>query len=76
MIVIFFSRDMLKNKFGPNKPTMPAKQKVIAEEYSAALVDLNINSKPLINMLTMLAEENSDHAPIIVHCIEQQLLKV
>lgn len=55
---------------------MTAKEKEVAEEYSNALADLNINSKPLINMLTMLAEENSAYAPIIVQCIERQLLKV
>lgn len=55
---------------------MTAKEKEVAEEYSSALADLNINSKPLINMLTMLAEENSAYAPIIVQCIERQLHKV
>lgn len=55
---------------------MTAKEKEVAEEYSNALADLNINSKPLINMLTMLADENSAYAPIIVQCIERQLHKV
>lgn len=55
---------------------MTAKEKEVAEEYSNALADLNINSKPLINMLTMLAEENCAYAPIIVQCIERQLHKV
>lgn len=55
---------------------MTAKEKEVAEEYSNALADLNINSKPLINMLTMLADENSPYAPIIVQCIERQLHKV
>lgn len=55
---------------------MSAKEKEVSEEYSNALADLNINSKPLINMLTMLAEENSAYAPIIVQCIERQLHKV
>lgn len=55
---------------------MTAKEREVAEEYSNALADLNINSKPLINMLTMLAEENSAYAPIIVQCIERQLHKV
>lgn len=55
---------------------MTAKEIEVSEEYSNALADLNINSKPLINMLTMLAEENSAYAPIIVQCIERQLHKV
>lgn len=58
------------------KSIMTAKEKEVAEEYFNALADLNINSKPLINMLTMLAEENSAYAPIIVQCIERQLHKV
>ncbi|VVC32299.1 RNA polymerase II-binding domain,ENTH/VHS,Subunit of cleavage factor IA Pcf11,CID [Cinara cedri] len=56
--------------------TMTAKEKEVAEEYSSALADLNVNSKPLINMLTMLADENSAYASIIVQCIERQLHKV
>lgn len=55
---------------------MTAKEKEVEEEYSNALADLNVNSKPLINMLTMLADENSAYAPIIVQCIERQLHKV
>jgi len=58
------------------KSKMTAKEKEVAEEYSSALADLNINSRPLISMLTMLAEENSAYAPIIVQCIERQLHKV
>ncbi|XP_065313874.1 pre-mRNA cleavage complex 2 protein Pcf11-like isoform X2 [Gordionus sp. m RMFG-2023] len=47
----------------------------ICEEYKAALGDLTINSKPLINMLTMLAEENTQIAPQILKVIEDQLHK-
>ena len=46
------------------------------EDYKSSLSDLTFNSKPLINMLTMLAEENTQYAPNIAHVIEERLLKV
>lgn len=48
----------------------------IETEYLSSLADLNVNSKPLINMLTILAEENLDYAPIIVNAVEKHLAKV
>ena len=48
----------------------------IAEEYASSLADLTVNSKPLINMLTMLAEENVDYAGVIVKVIEKHLAQV
>ncbi|XP_047352069.1 pre-mRNA cleavage complex 2 protein Pcf11 isoform X1 [Vespa velutina] len=53
-----------------------AKSKEIADEYISSLSDLTINSKPLINMLTMLAEDNVEHAPAIVQAVENHLQKV
>ncbi|XP_073993969.1 uncharacterized protein isoform X3 [Rhodnius prolixus] len=50
--------------------------KDVAEEYTSSLADLTINSKPLINMLTMLAEDYIEHAAIIVQVVEQHLQKV
>ncbi|KAL0879180.1 hypothetical protein ABMA27_002970 [Loxostege sticticalis] len=50
--------------------------KEIAEEYASSLADLTVNSKPLINMLTILAEENIDHAGVIVETVEKHLEKV
>ncbi|XP_036146540.1 uncharacterized protein LOC105828169 isoform X2 [Monomorium pharaonis] len=52
------------------------KSKEVADEYISSLSDLTINSKPLINMLTMLAEDNIEHAPAIVQAVENHLLKV
>lgn len=52
------------------------KEKEIEEEYLSSLMDLNVNSKPLINMLTMLAEENIDNAQVIVKAVEKHLAKV
>lgn len=48
----------------------------IAESYLSSLVDLTNNSKPLINMLTMLAEENVVHGQTIVDAVEQRIAKV
>lgn len=55
---------------------VPKMSKEVAEEYLSSLADLTVNSKPLINMLTMLADENVDHAPAIVQVIENHLEKV
>jgi len=48
----------------------------VAEEYLSSLMDLTVNSKPLINMLTMLAEENKVYAEAIVQAIESHIQKV
>lgn len=50
--------------------------KEIREEYLSSLADLNVNSKPLINMLTILAEENIEHAAVIVQAVEEHIAKV
>lgn len=50
--------------------------KGVAEEYSSSLADLTVNSKPLINMLTMLAEDYREHSPTIVRTVEAHLQKV
>ncbi|XP_050071761.1 uncharacterized protein LOC126559634 [Anopheles maculipalpis] len=50
--------------------------KQIEKEYLSSLADLNVNSKPLINMLTILAEENLEYAQIIVNAVEKHLTKV
>lgn len=43
--------------------------------YRNSLQDLTVNSKPLINMLTMLAEEYEQHAGEIVRLIEDHIKK-
>lgn len=48
----------------------------VVEDYKSSLADLAINSKPLINMLTMLADENKEHADQLVEVIEAHILKV
>ncbi|XP_066998871.2 uncharacterized protein [Anabrus simplex] len=55
---------------------MTQESNVVAEEYASSLSDLVANSKPLINMLTILADENIDHAPAIVQAVEKHLQKV
>ena len=46
------------------------------EEYQSSLDDLTMNSKPLINALTMLADEYVQFAPRIVQVIESRIQKV
>ena len=48
----------------------------IIEDYKSSLGDLTFNSKPHINMLTMIAEENTVYAEAIVKVIEQHLQQV
>lgn len=48
----------------------------VLEEYRSSLAELTFNSKPLINMLTVLAEENFGHSADIVRIIENQLYQV
>ena len=48
----------------------------VMEEYQSSLEDLTFNSKPHINMLTILADENKSHAESIVHLVEAQIAKV
>ena len=46
------------------------------DEYRSSLEDLTFNSKPHINVLTILAEENKDHAEKVVQLVEDRLYKV
>ncbi|KAF2885051.1 hypothetical protein ILUMI_21106 [Ignelater luminosus] len=48
----------------------------IKEEYTSSLADLTFNSKPLISVLTMLAEEYIAQAKDIVEAIETHLSRV
>ncbi|XP_062910025.1 pre-mRNA cleavage complex 2 protein Pcf11 [Mobula hypostoma] len=45
------------------------------KEYQSSLEDLTFNSKPHINNLTILAEENLKYSPEIVKLIEAQIFK-
>jgi len=46
------------------------------DDFKSSLADLTFNSKPLINMLTMLAEENAQYAEQIVRVIEEHIRQV
>lgn len=48
----------------------------IRDEYWSSLADLDQNSKPMIDMLTMLAEDHRQYAPIIVDAIKQRITQV
>ncbi|CAF4928476.1 unnamed protein product, partial [Rotaria sp. Silwood1] len=45
------------------------------QDFKVALNDLKLNSKPLINFLTILAEEKMHNAPQIVRAIEERILE-
>ena len=53
-----------------------AARKEACREYQSSLEDLTFNSKPHINMLTILAEENLQFTKDIVAIIEAQIAKV
>lgn len=55
---------------------MEKNEKEVADAYLSSLVDLNVNSKPLINMLTILAEENIEYGQVIIDAVEQHIAKV
>ena len=55
---------------------MDSDEAAVIEDYESSLEDLTFNSKPLINVLTMLAEENREHAVVIVKLIQQRINKV
>jgi hypothetical protein len=48
----------------------------IKADYAASLLDLTFNSKPIINMLTSIAQENLDGASGIAKAIEEHIVKV
>uniref|UniRef100_A0A1B6EJ89 CID domain-containing protein n=2 Tax=Cuerna arida TaxID=1464854 RepID=A0A1B6EJ89_9HEMI len=48
----------------------------IAESFASSLSELTVNSKPHINMLTMLAEDHLEYAPIITQTVLTHLQKV
>jgi len=48
----------------------------VEEKYSRELAALKMNSKPLINSLTMMAEDFIQSAPLIVQIIEKHLARV
>lgn len=54
----------------------PVRVREVSESYLSSLTDLTINSKPLITMLTILAEENAEYASVIVDTIERHIAAV
>ncbi|KAB7498014.1 Pre-mRNA cleavage complex 2 protein Pcf11 [Armadillidium nasatum] len=54
---------------------MENKEKEFAAEYSSALLELKVNSRPLIMMLTDLAKENEIYAKIVTEVIIHYIYK-
>lgn len=48
----------------------------VKEDYASTLGELTFNSKPHINMLTMLADDNKEYASDVVKVIQAHLRKV
>ena len=48
----------------------------VVTEYKTAIQDLTFNSKPLINALTMLAEDNKDFGSNIIKVICDRIMEV
>lgn len=48
----------------------------VEAKYRDQLAELRMNSKPVINLLTMMAEDYIKHAPIVVQVIENHLQRV
>jgi pre-mRNA cleavage complex 2 protein Pcf11 len=48
----------------------------VAEDFKDALQDLKINSKPEIDVLTVIAKENTEHAQAISRVLENHIKTV
>lgn len=48
----------------------------VIAEYRSSLADLHVNSKPHIDMLTIVAKENAHYAKLIASLIEERLYEV
>ena len=55
---------------------MDEKSVKLLKDYELSLEDLTFNSKPIINMLTMLADKHRPLAGQIVELIESRFFKV
>lgn len=55
---------------------MDVQDQELSDEYLSSLVDLTVNSKLLIDMLTTLAHENIGRGPVIVETVAQHIDKV
>ena len=55
---------------------LASSETAVLTDYKSSLNDLDCNSKPMINVLTMLAEENQSFADGIVKIIKERILEV
>ncbi|BFZ56086.1 FKBP12-associated protein [Savitreella phatthalungensis] len=56
--------------------TTQAELEELAADYAVSLQDLTFNSKPIINMLTTIAQENIAAARPIARVLEEHIAKV
>lgn len=52
------------------------KYREVTSQYTEGLLGLTLNSKPIINNLTIIAEENVDSSAVIVRLIESRIAQV
>ena len=73
-----WSAKLLDYPYFPNRMSRKAnlERQGILDDYKSSLNDLTFNSKPMINVLTMLAEENEMHADGIARVIRDRIKMV
>ena len=60
----------------PPPPVFLLDPNTFRRDYSLRLADLTINSRPIIQNLSMLAQEYSRFADIVAQCIEAHIRRV
>ncbi|KZT74323.1 hypothetical protein DAEQUDRAFT_807469 [Daedalea quercina L-15889] len=60
----------------PAQPVFHVDPTSFRREYSARLAELTVNSRPIIQSLSMLAQDYSRFADIVVQCIENHIRRV
>lgn len=60
----------------PAQPVYHVDPTSFRREYSTRLAELTINSRPIIQNLSMLAQDYSRFADVVVQCIESHIRRV
>lgn len=60
----------------PAQPVFHVDPTSFRREYSTRLAELTVNSRPIIQNLSMLAQDYSRFADVVVQCIESHIRRV
>ncbi|CCM03154.1 uncharacterized protein FIBRA_05276 [Fibroporia radiculosa] len=60
----------------PVQPTFHVDPQTFRRDYTTRLADLTVNSRPIIQNLSMIAQEYSRYAEIVAQCIEMHIRRV